>query len=320
MPELVVIEEGDAVGAASHAADLRARGFSVQGVHDPREALDVVRAEAPDVVVIDLRFEGLDAFRLCHDLRRSTHEGIGIIVVSDAHSARDRVAGLTAGADAWLSGPVEGEELEASIRALQRRADALRSRSRSRLTGLPGPHELDAALSEAVLDALDVPDDDHWQFALALLDVDRFGAYNAVYGSERGDQVITAVARILADAFDRAARRPARLFHLGGDDFAALAHPADMAPALDAVVTRFDALAPHLHDPDEGPSGRFVVRRRDGSHDELPHVALSVGVATSAHRAIASAAQAIAIATELRVFAKQSTSSVWRIDRRRDPR
>lgn len=306
MAEHVLVIDGGVDGVGSL---LERGGYEVMAATELPGALEVLAGADPEVVVIDLRLAGLDGFAACSELRRRARTpGLGIIVLTETSSARERVAGLSAGADDWIAKPVEDDELLARVGALVRRSRELRSRSR--LTGLPGAFDLDVHLATLVRHDGD--------FALALLDIDRLSSYNRARGFEEGDRLIADLGRLIHDVVIESASALTITSHLGGDHFGLLIDPDVTGEVLDDLLDRFDAVVvPRFHTDDEIAAGVFAVPQRVGEPLPTPVVALSVGVATTAHRRLGSAGQAIAVATELRVLAKASTSSAWQIDRRR---
>ena len=83
------------------------------------------------------------------------------------------------------------------------------------------------------------------------------------------------------------------------------------------ICTSFDAMAPTLYDELDRDHGFIEVRDRQGSLHRFPTMSISLGIATSAHRRIASQWEASAIATEMKILAKRSPGSAYEIDRRR---
>ena len=96
-------------------------GYSVALAEDGVEALDVIAADRPDAVVLDVMMPRLDGLEVCRQLR-STGDDLPILVLTARDSISERVAGLDAGADDYLPKPCRFAELVARIHALARRA------------------------------------------------------------------------------------------------------------------------------------------------------------------------------------------------------
>ncbi|MGH2466588.1 MAG: response regulator transcription factor, partial [Candidatus Limnocylindrales bacterium] len=117
---LVVDDEPAMVGALS--ALLGEAGHRIVPAYDGREALDRFRAEAPDLVLLDLAMPGLDGAAVCRQLRDESD--VPIIVVSGERDAAVTVELLDIGADDYLRKPFRGDELLARVRAVLRRREA----------------------------------------------------------------------------------------------------------------------------------------------------------------------------------------------------
>jgi two-component system, OmpR family, KDP operon response regulator KdpE len=101
-------------------ANLIARAHDVTVSPDGSDAVHLLEAEAPDVVLLDLMLPGTDGFELCRELReRST---VGIIVLSARRGETDKVRALNLGADDYMTKPFGVEELLARIHATLRRS------------------------------------------------------------------------------------------------------------------------------------------------------------------------------------------------------
>jgi DNA-binding response OmpR family regulator len=113
---ILVVEDEDAI-ARPLAEGLRREGFEVDRVATGRDAL---AAEAPDLVLLDLRLPDLDGTDVCRELRSCSD--VPIIVVTARGQEIDRVLGLELGADDYVVKPFGFRELLARIRAVMRRA------------------------------------------------------------------------------------------------------------------------------------------------------------------------------------------------------
>jgi two-component system OmpR family response regulator len=107
------------------ARGLRAEGYAVDVAVDGVEAMSLADGGGYDIAILDVMLPGMSGFELCRWLRRQ-HEGLAIILLTARDAVDDRVKGLDAGADDYLTKPFEFVELAARLRALRRR-DAIGS-------------------------------------------------------------------------------------------------------------------------------------------------------------------------------------------------
>jgi diguanylate cyclase (GGDEF)-like protein len=288
--------------------NLSLEGFTVHVAHDGTEAVQKALALRPDAVLLDVMMPGLDGYEVCRRLRsnaRTSHSAI-IMLTAKALSA-DTVVGLTSGADDYISKPFDPPELVARVRAALRRAKQLRDLSP--LTGLPGNSEIVRQVDQLLADRT--------PFALAYADLDEFKGYNDRYGFVRGDEAIRATADLLMDVITGFPGDVCFLGHIGGDDFALLVGPDDAEELCKRIVADFDAKAPSLYEPEDAARGYIEVEDRRSHRRRVGVMTISVGVTTTAHRELVSSSQASAIATEMKMAAKQERESAYRIDKRR---
>ena len=99
---------------------LRAAGFGADGCPDGEEALYYLEHTEYDVAILDIMMPNMDGLTVLRTLR-SRGSQIPVLLLTARDSVGDRVGGLDAGADDYLTKPFEFEELAARIRALLRR-------------------------------------------------------------------------------------------------------------------------------------------------------------------------------------------------------
>ncbi|GAA1979789.1 response regulator transcription factor [Microbacterium pumilum] len=102
------------------ARGLRAEGYSVDVADNGIDALTRAKDGNYDIAVLDVMLPGMTGIEVCRWLRRQ-NDGLAIILLTARDAVDDRVAGLDAGADDYLTKPFEFAELAARLRALRRR-------------------------------------------------------------------------------------------------------------------------------------------------------------------------------------------------------
>ena len=118
MSRILIVEDEPKL-AALEADYLKAAGFETHCIADGREVVPWVRAEAPDLVLLDLMLPGRDGLDICRDLR--TFSDVPIVMVTAKVEEIDRLIGLDLGADDYVCKPFSVRELVARVRAILRR-------------------------------------------------------------------------------------------------------------------------------------------------------------------------------------------------------
>jgi diguanylate cyclase (GGDEF)-like protein len=286
--------------------NLRLEGYRVVVARDGVEALAMVAAEVPDLVLLDTMMPGFDGIEVTRRLRADSRTStLPIIMLTAKTMSADRVLGLTTGADDYIIKPFDTLELVARVRStLRRNAEA---KAVSPLTSLPGNIRIEDEIASRVSAG--------GPFAVAYLDLDNFKAFNDVHGFLRGDQVILLLASALRRAV-AGVSPPAFVGHVGGDDFVLVCHPDQVEELSRDAVERFDDEVGALHDPEEVASGFIEVVDRQGAMRKFPLVSVSVGVATSERRQFEDYREVVLIASEMKGVAKGETGSAIAVDRR----
>jgi two-component system KDP operon response regulator KdpE len=103
-------------------ATLSALGFVIADAESGEAALEMVRAEKFDLILLDINMPGLSGLETCRAIRARSDVGILMLTVRDR--AEDKIEALDAGADGYVTKPFDVNELLARIRATLRRAPA----------------------------------------------------------------------------------------------------------------------------------------------------------------------------------------------------
>ena len=121
LPHVLVVDD-ETVLAGMVANYLQRAGFRTSVANDGISAVESARADAPDVVVLDLGLPGMDGLEVCHEIRR--HSDCYIIMLTARNEEADKLIGLSAGADDYMTKPFSARELVARVQVLLRRPRA----------------------------------------------------------------------------------------------------------------------------------------------------------------------------------------------------
>lgn len=100
---------------------LRADGYEVLTADSGAKAIEIVRATRPDVILLDIMMPEMDGYEVTRRLKKDFDtQSIPIVLITALHAVKDRVKGLNAGADDFLTKPIDTNELLARVRSLAR--------------------------------------------------------------------------------------------------------------------------------------------------------------------------------------------------------
>jgi two-component system, OmpR family, response regulator len=131
-PVRVLVVDDEATLSDLLQMALRYEGWDVRTAADGLSAVRTARDFAPDAVVLDIMLPDLDGLEVLKRLRASAPE-VPVLFLTAKDAVEDRVAGLTAGGDDYVTKPFSLEELVARLRGLLRRAGMTAARQGSEL-------------------------------------------------------------------------------------------------------------------------------------------------------------------------------------------
>jgi diguanylate cyclase (GGDEF)-like protein len=307
MPETILVVDDDPDIARFVEVNLRSAGYDVAVAGDGEEALERAAELRPDLVLLDVMMPRIDGFEVAQRLRKNPQTAnTSIIMLTAKALSADKVTGLQSGADDYIIKPFDPIELLARVKGTLRRAKEMRNLSP--LTGLPGNIRIQEEIERQVRE--DRP------FAVLYSDLDNFKTYNDQKGFVRGDRLIQATARIIQDAVVEFGAADSFVGHVGGDDFVAVVPPDVAEDVAKRICDRFTEQLSQFYDEEDLQRGHVRMEDRKGVLQDIPIVAVSVGIASTSRRGFAHYGEAVAVATEMKQFAKRDSGSSYAVDRR----
>jgi len=118
----IMVVDDDEIVARTIERTLRAGGFQVVVVHSGVDALHTARRNPLDLMVLDVLMPGLDGYEVCRQVREDPLlRNLPILFLTAKGKEEDRITGLQAGADDYISKPFNLDELYLRVRAVLRR-------------------------------------------------------------------------------------------------------------------------------------------------------------------------------------------------------
>ena len=223
----ILVAEDDIASRRIMVKLLERSGYNVLAANDGVEAAQMMSSEV-GLAVLDWMMPGLDGLALCR-LTKSSPETADtyVLMVTAKTEKSDMVAALDAGADDYMTKPVDHDELLARVRAAERIAErehSLRSAyrkvrsaaKRDALTGLYNRGQFDRVLVEEIERSAATGD----ALCLLMFDLDHFKLVNDIHGHHVGDLVLKEVAAVLSEQVREGADTVARY---GGEELAIIA-------------------------------------------------------------------------------------------------
>lgn len=230
LKKIVIAEDDDAIAHMVNMA-LGDAGFLCLRARDGDEALKLVKAHDPDLLVLDVMMPKMDGLEVARRLKADVMwSRTPILMLTALAGIDDQVQGLEAGADAYMAKPFDLREMGARVKALIRAAR--RERDRNPTTNLPGSRAIDEEIEGALKSGKPT--------AVIHIDVVNFDSYADTIGVARSEDTVKNLGQFLLDSARAASGGGAFVGHIGGSDFIAVVSPEHAEPFLTNAEASFD--------------------------------------------------------------------------------
>jgi DNA-binding response OmpR family regulator len=230
LKKIVIAEDDDAIAHMVNMA-LGDAGFLCLRARDGDEALRLVKAHDPDLLVLDVMMPRVDGLEVARRLKADVMwSRTPILMLTALAGIDDQVQGLEAGADAYMAKPFDLREMSARVKAMVR--SARRERNRNPTTNLPGSRAIDEELEGALKSGKST--------TVVHIDILNFDSYSDAIGIARSEDTVKSLGSWLLEAARAASGGGAFVGHIGGSDFIAVLAPEHVMPFIESAETAFD--------------------------------------------------------------------------------
>ena len=212
------------------------KGFDITQVYDGKEALDKIKFEKPDLVILDLMLPGLDGLEICQSIKRTANlSDIIVIIVSAMDATMNRFKGIKYGADYYIKKPFDPVELRSLVTIFLKK----KGKKFDPLVDLPNEGKISDAVEKAVKG-----NDDNYE--LGKVRVEGLAEFAQRFGTDSGVTILRLVSQLLQD---KVRERGTDIFvgFLNGDDFVIAGSQNKIEKLVPDIKGEFAAVLPFIY-------------------------------------------------------------------------
>lgn len=211
-------------------------GYDIKQIYDGAEAIQRVKLEKPDLVVLDLMLPGADGLAVCQTIKKEASlRDIIVIIVSALDATTNRFTGIKYGADYYIKKPFDPDELRSLVTIFLKK----KGKRFDPLIDLPNEERI----SDSVEKALTESDSD---YEVSRLRVEGLASFAGKFGNESGITILRLVSQLLQDKV-REVRGNTFAGFLNGDDFVIAGAKKNVDRIGESIKSEFQAVLPFIY-------------------------------------------------------------------------
>jgi PleD family two-component response regulator len=259
---LIVDDDANAVNALS--AFLTQQGHQVDILAEGGEALAYCRRQLPDLVLLETTLPDMDGYEVCRELRGTTRTSlVPVIFLTEQRTLQDKVAGLEAGADDFVTKPFDLEELYLRIQA------AIRAHQHFSMTDAQTNLPSGRLIEDQIRDLVRATD-----WTLLYIGVEHVSPFNTEYGFMAGDQVLRFAGNTIQDIVTKFGTLNDFVGRASNEVFLVITRTDQIESMVDQLRKGFEEGVRAYYSPSH--RGQGGIQQSDGSL--APLMCFSIGV------------------------------------------
>ncbi len=267
---------------------------------DFAQALSIMNSFEPDLILISdsIDFEVKEALKQIRVLTYNTRPAI--VALSKSNHIQDKIDILDAGADDFLSEPINNEEFKARIIAHLRRNFENDFSDKTMLLGSTFSYKM---IKRTINNNSD--------WAIMLIDIDNLDFYKEIYGDLAKDKLLQTYSAIIKSAIDSSDY----IGQLSNEDFMLITSSEKAEKIANYLVYAFDTVISKFYSEADAKRGFIFMHGDDEAEDKVSLVSTSIGVISNKYKKYTDTKQVISSLISTHKLAKYKTGSNYVIER-----
>ncbi len=214
------------------------QGYDVTQFYDGKEAMEKVRYQKPDLVVLDLMLPGMDGLEVCQTIKKDPLlRDITVIIVSALEATTNRFKGIKYGADYYIKKPFDPDELRGLVTIFLKK----KGKKFDALIDLPNEERISDSVERAVKGS----DSD---YEIGRLRVEGLASFASKFGNEAGITILRLASQLLQDKVKgKDVEGSTFVGFLNGDDFVIAGSKKNVDRMVESIKSEFQAVLPFIY-------------------------------------------------------------------------
>lgn len=211
------------------------KGFSITQIYDGKEAMERIKREKPDLVILDLMLPGADGLEICQSVKTNPAlNGTTVIIVSAMDATSNRFKGIKYGADYYVKKPFDPTELRNLVTIFLKK----KGKRFDPLIDLPNEEKISAAVEKSIKAASD--------YEIGRLKVEGLADFADRFGSDAGITILRLVSQLIQDNVKESGGSVFVGF-LDADDFVIAGDRAKASRIAANMASEFGSVLPFIY-------------------------------------------------------------------------